>query len=143
MNNFPIQFNKIVSANTTILAANTNRYGIDNGNTKLLFKSQAPTGTKINGITAKALGTNVATVLRLFLSKTDLLNKIDNTNTILINETTLAATTATATAILTNNIISYSTDTTRFIIPTGWCLYVTLGTAVAAGYHIAFFGADY
>lgn len=104
--------------------------------------------TRLDSIKVQALGTNVATVLRVFFN--DGLGTAAS-NFTLVHEETLPATTAIATtAIAGGNItllpINYDNLGNGKIPPylkSGQKLYVSLGTTVAAGWSATAFGGDY
>jgi peptidoglycan hydrolase-like protein with peptidoglycan-binding domain len=109
----------------------------------LLFTAGAE-GSRVERIRLRALGTNVATVLRLFINNGSTPDTA--TNNALYGEITVAATTASAAAaLLTTNEFPSTADTTAFpiVLPAGYRLYVTLGANVATGYDVIAIGADY
>lgn len=104
-------------------------------------------GTRVDAIKVRALGTNVATVLRIFWN--DGLGTAE-ANFALIYEVALAATTvqtANITGLETLILpINYANDGNGALPPTlaaNQKLYVSLGTTVAAGYTVTFMGGDY
>lgn len=125
----------------TLTAANTAKDGT--GTAPILFTAGAD-GARVDRIRYRGLGTNIATVGRLFINNG--LTPATATNNILYAEITLAATTLIETAsLLTTNELPSTADTTAFpiILPPGYQLLVTLGTAVAAGWAISAIGATY
>ncbi len=117
-----------------ITAANTSYDGT--GTASLLFTAGAD-GAFIDRIIISPKGTNVVTVMRLFLvTGTD--NSVAANNS-LIDEKLLPATTATQ----TNELIrSYFGNVGGLRIDGGQKLYITLGTTVAAGFAVTAFCAD-
>lgn len=105
-------------------------------------------GTKIDGIKVRALGINVATVLRIFVNDGV---GILATNFSLVDEVALSASTASTTASAqTADIklfpINFDTMGGGEIPPylaAGQKIYVALGTTVAAGYAITAFSGDF
>lgn len=105
-------------------------------------------GTRIDGMKARALGTNGASVLRIFLN--DGLGTAA-ANFSLLHEFTLPATTANAAApaqsndilILPTNYDNAGSGNIPPYLPPGQKLYVSLGTAVAAGWAVTTIGADF
>jgi len=100
-------------------------------------------GARVERVRSKALGTNVATVLRLFIN-----NGSDTTtaaNNVLYAEKTIAATTAAAAAALLTNELPDTTDTTAFpiVLPAGYKITATIGTTVAAGLRVSAIGSSY
>ena len=117
-----------------ILAANTAKDGT--GTVTTVFTADATDGGFVTRVTFRALGTNVATVARLFIN-----NGLVNTtaaNNALHSEVTLPATTLSEVAALTNQEISLG-----IALPPGFKLNVTLGTAVAAGYMVSTIAGKY
>ena len=110
---------------TSLTAANNTYTGTGTVGTAYV----APTGgAYLSMVRIKPLGTNVASVARIFLN-----NGGDNNtaaNNTLLGEVTLPATTASATAALTE--LAYPLN---FPVPAGYKIIVVLGTAVAAGWE--------
>lgn len=93
-------------------------------------------GSRVDYLKARALGTNTATVLRVFVN-----NGSDNAtagNNSLVLEQTIAATTLSETAALADNLVSLDMS-----LPAGYKINVTIGTTVAAGLQVTGFGGDY
>ena len=127
--------------NTTVLTtANTAKDGT--GTVATLFTAGAD-GARIERVRSIARGTNVATVLRLFINN-GLTNATAANNTLYAN-VTIAATTNTETAALTVNELPSTTDTTAFpiVLPPGYKLLATIGTTVAAGLSVTAIGGTY
>ena len=93
-------------------------------------------GSRIDFIRARPLGTNVQTVMRVWLNNGSTTGTAAN-NT-LIFERTLLASTVSQTTELADVIIPIN-----ITIPTGYTFYYTFGTAVAAGYDVQVVGGDY
>ena len=106
-------------------------------------------GSRIDGMKIRALGTNVATVLRIFI-------KDGSTSFTLVYELAVAATTAGTAAItgvdtelipINLDNMGSSTASGCGVLPpylkAGQSLCVTVGTTVAAGYAVTVFGGDY
>ena len=123
----------------TLLAAAA---ATDGTTATLLFAADATNGGRVDRIIVKALGTNVASVLRIFVNNGGAVGTA--TNNTLVAEANLVATTASAVAAITPVIIPGSGDTTfPMVLPPGYRLYAALGTTVAAGYAIAAIGGKY
>lgn len=93
-------------------------------------------GSRVDYLKVRAKGTNVATVLRIFVN-----NGSDTTvaaNNALVLEQTIAATTNSETAQLVDNLITLDMS-----LPAGYKLTCTIGTTVAAGLVVTAFGGDY
>lgn len=107
-----------------------------NDNNQIVFTSDANNGSYIQRLRFKALGTNVASVARIYMN-----NGGSNTvadNNILIGEQTLPATTAIATA----STIDLDYPLNMALNP-GFTILVGLGTTVAAGWSVSPVGGDY
>ena len=119
-----------VSATT----ANTTK-DLSSGTVFTAFTASA-TGGYVQRIRFKPLGTNVATVARVFINN-GLTNATAANNTywddISLPSTTVSETSAQPTFELPLNIA----------LPAGYKILVTLGTAVAAGYTITVIGGKY
>jgi hypothetical protein len=93
-------------------------------------------GAFVQRLVARALGTNIATVLRVFVN-----NGGANTtaaNNVLIHEMTLPATTLSEVAAQPPYELALN-----FPLPPGYKLLCTLGTTVAAGYALTVLGGSY
>ena len=124
-----------------LTSANTAKDGT--GTVETIFTAGAD-GGRVERIRIRALGTNVATVLRIFINNGSA-NSTAGNNT-LYAEITLAATTLSETsALLTTNEFPSAADTTAFplVLPAGYKLLATLGTAIAAGVKITAIGSTY
>ena len=103
---------------------------------KLVFTADSTNGGFIQRLRFKAIGTNTASVARIFLN-----NGSANTtaaNNSFYGEISLPATTAIATA--TTVEIHYLMN---FALPPGFRIYVGLGTTVAAGWVCTPVGGEY
>ncbi len=117
----------------TVAAANTAKDGT--GTVVTVFTAGSE-GSIIKKLLVNALGTNVATVLRVWLNN-GLTNATAANNT-LLGSYTIAATTLSEVAALVISDI-----TLDIAIPAGYVINVTIGTTVAAGLHVAGIGGDY
>lgn len=95
----------------------------------LAFTADTTNGGFIQRLRFKAMGTNVATVARIFVNNGAV--NTTATNNSFYGELSLPATTASATAATAD--IDYPLN---FALPAGFRIYVGLGTAVAAGWKI-------
>ncbi len=119
----------------TITAANTAKDGT--GTVVTIFTADATEGSYVEGIKLKPLGTNVASVLRVFINN----GGANSTaaNNILFADQGLLATTNTEVAGQTEYFVPV-----RTALPPGYNINITLGTAVAAGWAATVVGAgDY
>jgi hypothetical protein len=124
---------KVGFAGAAITAANTNKDGT--GTVQTIMTAGAD-GSRVDYIRVRALGTNVATVLRIFVN-----NGSDTTtaaNNVLFTEATIAATTLSEVAALAETTIQLDLP-----LPAGYRLTAAIGTAVAAGLHVSAVYADY
>ena len=117
----------LVANTTTDLTAGTN---YNSGYTA------GTNGSRVDFVRARSLGTNVATVMRVWLNNgSTTATAANNTQ---IYERTLSATTVSQTAEQPDIIVPLNLS-----IPSGYILYFTFGTAVAAGYDCSTVGGDY
>ena len=117
----------ITAANTTTDLTSGTIYAIFTGGTN---------GSYIQRIRFRHLGTNVATVARVWINNGSTTGSAAN-NT-LWDEITLAANTLSQVAAAINYELPFG-----FALPAGYVIYVTLGTAVAAGFKATIIGGDY
>lgn len=117
-----------------------------NGTTATLVYSAGVNGSRIDQIKVRALGTNVQTVLRLFVNN-GLANTASAAYNSLIHEVTIAATNGVETSALADNdiLITKGADVAVPIpyLPAGYKIYAAIGTAVASGLQITIHGGDY
>jgi hypothetical protein len=116
-----------------ILSANTAMDGT--GYVTTVFTAGS-NGSYLQRLTARPVGTNIATVLRVFLNNGS--SNGTQANNVLIAELTLPASSANAAGALTGSEINLN-----YAIPGGYKINVTLGTAVATGYRVCVIGGDY
>lgn len=118
---------------TALTTANTAKDGTGTVGTVYTAGSN---GARVDYLKARALGTNTATVLRVFVN-----NGSDNSsaaNNSLVLEQTIAATTLSEVAALADNLIQLDMS-----LPAGYKINVAIGTTVAAGLQVTGFGGDY
>ncbi len=97
-------------------------------------------GARIDQIKARALGENIATVLRLFVH--------DGSSYMLIHEVGLPVSTAAADAETGSDIdilrdTGYEAVPPIPYLPAGYSLVGTVGTTVASGWMVTVFGGEY
>lgn len=118
----------------TITAANTAKDGTGTVN---LICTAGAFGAYVTEVVARSLGTNVASVLRIFLNN-------GSTNATPANNTLLAEI---ALPVTTVSEVAAQDQTVELAlnmaIPAGYRLYAVIGTAVAAGWAVAGVSADY
>jgi hypothetical protein len=118
-----------------ITAANTTK-DLTTGTNYLAFTADATNGGRVEEITFTSKGTNVATVARIWINNGSTTGTAAN-NT-LYREVSLPATTVSE--------IGKTQEVTLplgFALPPGYRIYITIGTAVAAGYHANVIGGKY
>lgn len=116
-----------------IATANTAKDGT--GTVVLIFTAGA-NGGRVDKVIAMPKGTNIASVLRLFMN-----NGSDPTsagNNTMIAQATLPATTNSEVAALAAVEIPLDLP-----LPAAYRIYATVGTTVAAGFALAALGGDY
>ena len=120
--------NGTVTANTTT--------DLTAGTSYLVFTADATNGGYIQKIRFRSLGTNVATVVRVWINNGSTTGSaINNT---LYDEMSLASTTASQTSALSIYEIPLN-----IALPPSYRIYVTIGTAVASGYDAIVVGGKY
>ena len=118
----------------TLTAANT---AVNGTGTVATIFTAGTDGGRVDYIKARALGTNVTTVVRVFINN-GLVNSTAANNS-LITEAVLPATTASnSTEIGADIIIPLNIS-----IPNGYKINVCIGTAVAAGWQFTAVGGNY
>lgn len=117
----------------TVTTANTAKDGT--GTVVTVFTAGVD-GSRVDSLVIRALGTNVATVLRVFINN----GSVNSTpaNNSLFTELTIAVTTLSETAMLVNNTIALN-----LVLPAGYKINVTIGTTVAAGLAVTAYGGSY
>jgi hypothetical protein len=123
-----------ISWSGLLQTANTAKDGT--GTVELVATAHATNGSRLDYLRVRAVGTNVATVLRVFIN-----NGSDPTvagNNVLFTEATIAATTLSEVAALTEYTIPLDLP-----LPPGYRVYCAIGTTVAAGLRITAVFADY
>lgn len=93
-------------------------------------------GSRLDSLKVRALGTNVATVIRVWINNGSATGTAAN-NTLFMDRT-ISSTSNSETSELADNLVPMNVS-----IPSGYKVYVTFGTAVAAGFHITGIGGDY
>lgn len=122
---------------TTLIAANTAKDGtgtvtaVATGN-----NAGNNAGNFVQKLIARSLGTNVATVLRVFINNGGVNTTAANNS--LIAELTLPATTLSEVAAQPDYVLPLN-----FALPAGFKINATIGTAVAAGYQVSVIGGQY
>lgn len=128
----------------TITTANTAKDGT--GAVVTIFTADGTNGGRVERVRFRSLGTNIATVARIFINNGS--TNATAANNTLWAEVTLPATTLSEVAALALVEIPNAAtvpDGTGFplVLPPGYNLNVTLGTTVAAGYSVTAPGGKY
>lgn len=121
----------------TLTTANTAKDGT--GTVSIVFTAGA-FGGRVDYLKIRALGTNTATVLRVFLNNGSSTSVA--TNNKLITEMTIAATTLSEIAALADNLLPLGWID-GMVIKAGYRITVAIGTTVAAGLDVSGFGGDF
>ena len=119
--------NSVTAANTTTDLTSGTIYDVFTGGTN---------GSYVQKIRFRHVGTNVATVVRVWLNNGSVTTTALN-NT-LFDEITIAANTVSQTAASTNYELPLN-----FALPPSYRIYVTTGTVLAAGLDVTVIGVDY
>jgi len=118
----------------TLTAANT---AVNGTGTVATIFTAGTDGGRVDYIKARALGTNVTTVVRVFINNGSVNSTA--TNNSLITEAVLPATTASnSTEIGADVVIPLNIS-----IPNGYKINVCIGTAVSAGWQFTAVGGNY
>ena len=117
-----------------LTTANTAKDGT--GTVVPISKAAGASGAFVENIEGYPIGTNVASVLRVFLNNGS--TNTTATNNILWEEVSLPATTLTEVAAQTKVVIPVNRA-----IPAGYILIATIGTTVAAGWRFRAHTGDY
>jgi hypothetical protein len=118
-----------VTANTTTDLTSGTIYGP-------IETAGAVDGSRLDFIKVRALGTNVSTVIRIWINNGSVTTTAAN-NTLYL-ERTLSATTVSQVAEQPDIILPLNIS-----LAPSYRIYATFGTAVAAGFHLTAIGGDY
>jgi hypothetical protein len=121
-------------ATAALLTANTAKDGT--GTVTTVFTADATNGSFVQKLLARSIGTNVATVLRVFINNGS--TNATALNNVLYAETTLPATTLSEVAAQPDYVVPLN-----IALPAGYKLNCTVGTTVAAGYMLSAVGGVY
>ena len=113
------------------------------GTVATIFTADASNGGRVERLRIQPLGTNVASVLRVFIN-TGSTNATAGNNS-LVAEIDLPATTASNSAAQTPKDLPNDSELVAFpiVLPPGYKINVAIGTAVAAGVAVTAFGGSY
>lgn len=124
---------------TPLTGANTAKDGT--GAVSTLMTAGA-NGTRVDTLSLRPLGTNVASVLRIFINN----GQANSTpaNNSLFFEVSLPITTLTEGAAQTALFVQFDAiNNPQLVLPAGYKLNLALGTAVAAGWQATAIGGNY
>ena len=136
-NNQPI-FSKVGDiqwSGATVSGANTTK-DLTTGTTYSVFHADPTSGGYVQRIRFKSLGTNQATVARVWLNNGSTTSASENNA--LFDEVSLSATTNSETSALSTTELPLN-----FALPPGYKIYVTLGVTASAGYDVTVIGGKY
>jgi hypothetical protein len=119
----------------TVLTANTT-VDLTAGTIYLIFTADATNGGRVEKLIIMPLGTNVATVLRIWLNNGGVTGTRANNNQ--IRDVTCPATTVSQVAAIGALEVPLN-----IALPLGYTIYVTTGTTVAAGFDVTAVGGKY
>ena len=125
-----------IGFSSTVLTLAANTYTGANANDALVFTADITNGGYVQRLRFKAVGTNVATVARIYLNNGS--TNLTATNNTFYGEVSLPAITISASAATVD--IDYPMN---LALPPGWRIYVGLGTAVAAGWRVTTIAGAY
>lgn len=120
---------------TPIVTANTTT-DLTTGTSYLIFTADATNGGYIQKLRIRPLGTNVATVLRVWINNGSTIATASNN--ILYDEVSMAISTVSQTSALALYELPLN-----FALPLGYKIYVTLGTTVVAGFDVTAIAGKY
>ncbi len=118
-----------------VATANTTK-DLTSGTIYLVWTADATNGGRLAKLIAQALGTNIQTVLRVWLNNGATTGTAAN-NT-LLKDVTIPATTNSETTQIGNTEIPLD-----LAVPPGYRVYVTVGTGIAAGLDVTGVGGKY
>lgn len=133
-NTAPIYSKQGVCQWGTVATANTAKDGT--GTVVTVFTADATEGGFLKKLLVNAMGTNVATALRVWMNNGS--TNATAANNTLLGSYTIAATTLSEVAALTITEIPL-----EIAIPPGYVINITIGTTVVAGLHVAALGGKY
>ena len=122
-------------ATAIVQSANTTT-DLTSGTIYPIFTADTTNGGYVQRIRFRPLGTNAATVARVWINNSSTTGTADNNA--MWDEIGIAATTVSQTAAQPTYELPLN-----FPLPASYRLYVTLGTAVAAGFDVTVIGGKY
>ena len=136
-NNQPIfsRIGDIQWSSTSVSSANTTK-DLTTGTTYSVFTADSTNGGYVQRIRFRPLGTNQATVARIWINNGSVTSTA--TNNILFDEVSLAASTISETSAT-----SLTELPLNFALPPSYKIFVTLGVTASAGYAVSVIGGKY
>lgn len=125
-----------VQWSTTTVTTQNLTTDLTSGTIYLVFTADSTNGGYVQRIRFRPLGTNVATVARVWINNGSTTGTA--ANNIQWDDITLASTSASNSSALATSELPLN-----FALPPGYTLYITLGTTVAAGYNVTVIGGKY
>jgi hypothetical protein len=119
---------------TALATANTAKDGT--GTVLTVFTAHATDGSRVDYLKSRAIGSNIATVMRVFINNGS--TNATPANNVLFMERTIPATTLSEVAELADIMIPMDIS-----LPAGYKINVTIGTTVAAGLMVAAIAGHY
>lgn len=120
----------------TAVVATANTAMDGTGTVLLVFTADATNGSYVQKLNIRHAGTNIATLLRIFINNGS--TNATALNNILYGEVAIAANTVSQTAAASD--YSYPLN---IALPAGYKINVTVGTTVAAGLYVSGVGGNY
>lgn len=117
-----------ISSINPFKTADTTTGDLSGANVALLFTADATNGSYVDKIIVQPLGTNIATVLRIWINN-------GGTNSTVVNNSQIKDVTMAATTVSQTAAIGTTEITLGFALPASYRIYATLGTTVSAGFN--------
>lgn len=134
-NTAPI-FSRAPSVGWNVAATANTTADLTSGTIYLIWTADTENGGRLATIKVRPLGTNVATVLRIWLNNGSVTGTAANNS--LYYEKTMAATTVSQVAEQADTELAMA-----LALPAGYRVYATIGTTVAAGLAVTGVGGAY
>ena len=136
-NNQPIfsRIGDIQWSSTSVSSANTTK-DLTTGTTYSVFTADSTNGGYVQRIRFRPLGTNAATVARIWINNGSVTSTA--ANNILFDEVSLAASTISETSAT-----SLTELPLNFALPASYKIFITLGVTASAGYAVSVIGGKY
>jgi len=129
-------FSRIANMGITTLTTGNSDHTGSGANTVILWTADPTNGGRADSAIAVPLGTNVATVLRIWVNNGGAPSTI--ANNALVSETTMAATTISEVIAQSVTLVPLA-----LALPAGWRLLAAVSTTIAAGIAVTVAGGSY